>query len=307
MENVPNHERDEPPARARRGEVPVGLSIYVCSVGAAAAVTVFDGVMNEKAAVLIKTGGWFSRVFAGSDQAGVWFILALAFFCFFSALVTFAYKPREAKEAFILGAGVLAMLNALVKPPSVPGPKQAALTETGQPSQQGMSFISSAHAQTRVNPRDSGELWVAVHGLKDAEAPDTRIYIYNAKTGEPVLNANARQSSKFDLPVGKYNVEVVRNGYRSVVFEAEVEQFTNLYHAKLEPVKFDGISNLFGPEKQALPNDRNTAMALTAAADACATSNPVGAQNALRPLKTSDRKKFTSDPLLSKVLCWPYK
>ncbi|ROZ78919.1 hypothetical protein [Ramlibacter sp. WS9] len=298
---------DDKQGAARTADLPLGISIYICSMGAAAAVTVFDGVMNEKAAVLIKTGGWFSRVFAGSDQAGIWFVLALVFFCLFSALVTFAYKPREAKEAFILGAGVLAMLNALVKPPSVPGAKQATLETTGQPAARATFWLSSAHAQTQNSDRDRGELWLAVHGIQDSDAPDTRIYIYDARTGAPVINANARQSSKFELPYGKYNVEVARNGYRSVVFEAQIHQPSNLYRARLEPVKFDGISNLFGPEKHALTNDESAAVKLTAAADACTTSNPLGAQNALRSLKSVDRNKFTSDPLLSKVLCWPYK
>lgn len=107
------------------------LGLYVCTIGAAAAITIFDGVQNQSRAAIAKTGGWFSKVCAGGDQAAIWFLCALLFFCLFAGLVAFAYRPRENKEAFILGAGILAMLNALIASPQTPEGKKGAMNSAG--------------------------------------------------------------------------------------------------------------------------------------------------------------------------------
>ena len=279
-----------------------GVSMYVCSVGAAAAITVFDGIVNEKSAVLMKTGGWFSRVFAGSNQAGIWFLLALVFFCLFSALVTFAYKPKEAKEAFILGASVLAMLNALVKPPS--GTPIALQSMSPALTVGGINFISSAFAQESIKPSGLGTLWIGVHGVLDHDNPQTNIIVYDARTGLPVQNIKARLGGKVALAYGKYNVELNRRGYRSVVFQASVDGAANLYQPRLEAVQLDGLANLFGPRTIDLPNNKEMARSLNSATEACASANIAGARAVLVRLKSNEREKFTSDPLLERELCW---
>ena len=273
---------------------PPGVAIYVCVVGAAAAVTIFDGVQNEKAAALMKTGGWFSRVFAGGDQGAIWFVLALLFFCVFAGLIAFAYRPREAKEAFLLGASVLALLNALVKSP----------LDTSRSASVNF-LISSAHAQEEgktVEPAKAS-VWLVLDGPKQYTNPETKLFVFDAKTGKTVLNSNIRTTSKVELPQGDYYFELAHDGYRGVVFKADISGASTAFRPKLRQVQFDSFANLFGPEQVQVKADEGFALSVGKAMSLCGTGDSSAAKHELTFVGEKDLKKLTADPLLSGALC----
>lgn len=266
---------------------------YVCAVGAAAAVTIFDGVQNDKAAALMKTGGWFSRVFAGGDQGGIWFALALVFFCVFAGLMAFAYRPREAKEAFLLGASVLALLNALVKSP----------LEANKSASSGF-LISSVFAQTeaKVEPRRAS-VWLFIDGPTQLKKPETKLFVFDTTTGKVVVNTNILTTTKVELPQGNYYFEIAHYGYRGIVFSAEVSSSVSVYRPQLRKVQFDSILNLFGPDSIEVKIDRKSANYLEKAMELCGFGETMAAKRELAKLGDNDIERIVADPYLSSTIC----
>jgi hypothetical protein len=275
--------------------------LYLCSTGATAIVAIFDGVMNDKSAALKKFGGWFATTFGSASQTSTWFVIAIVFFCLVAALATFAYKPSSPKEAFILGAGALAMMNAFVKTPLVTD-QSAPPSQSTAPAKGVLNFLPFSSANAQEQQVERVPIWLSILGVPTTGPLTSQIYVYEVTTGRNVEYRIGGSGFRLELPRGNYYIEVSRSGYRSLVFPVNADG-TSFFQLKLEQTKIDGLANLFGPQSITLKNEVNLARSLEGAINACGASNPAGAQNALRPFQRSLTQPITSDKTLSRLLC----
>lgn len=264
---------------------------YLCAVGAATAVTIFDGIQNSESAALKKAGFWFSNFFADGRPSAVWSVSALIFFGLFSALMVLAYKPRATKESFLLGLGVLAMLNSFIKPQS------ATRISLGLP-------MASAHAQGHTNPQELVDVWFFVNGPAAVPNPGIHLNIYPANGKGVVQRQSIRPIDNVKLPPGRYHFEFSHPSYRSILFSADIDKapvaFTKLF---MRPTDFDAIINLFGAESAKPRADTALAAALRTARAMCELGDRKSAANVILKVRPEDHLQLFADDISRRQYC----
>lgn len=275
-----------------------GWGVYLAGVGAAAATTFFDRVRNGEVSALRKTGIAL-REMIGSDDftSGNASMLALLIFCLVTALMVSVYSPREQKEAFVLGLGVLAAMGMAIAPPEQTSLHAAPSTAAGTPAQPvkvgGFSWMSSAHAQATPPPaipsaaplppasQAAGQgraddsragVWVFLDGPQRLQPRETRVLVFSLQTRATVLNAPASPAFQLSLPAGSYQFEISHLGYRSTVFNLDLKPGTQAIQVPMEAVNME-LLNFFGPAKGRPKIKPDWALKLDNAARSCGESH----------------------------------
>ena len=240
--------------------------LYIAAVGAAAATTFFDRVRNGEVSALRKTGIALREMIESSEfTSGSASMLALLIFCLVAALMVFVYRPKEHKEAFVLGLGVLAAMGMLISPPALtslhatPSPPDASAAPTPGASaaritRSEFSWISSAHAQplppsqSRTDEAQVAGVWVFLDGPRRLQPQETRVLVFSKQARATVVNAPASPAFQLSLPPGSYQFEISHLGYRSTVFNIDLAAGTQAIQVPMEAVNME-LLNFFGPAK----------------------------------------------------------
>lgn len=252
--------------------------VYIAGVGAAAASTFFDRVRNGDVSALRKTGIALYEMLGSSDfTSGHASALALLIFCLIAALMVFVYGPRELKEAFVLGLGVLAAVGMAIapSPQTTLHAAQAESTPAATPAARltEFSLIPSAHAQTLpqapASPSALAGVWVFLDGPQRLQPRETRVLVFSLQTHAAVLNAPASPAFQLSLPAGSYQFEISHLGYRSTVFNLDLKPGAQAIQVPMEAVNME-LLNFFGPAKGRPKLKADWAQKLDSAARTCA-------------------------------------
>ncbi|WP_457445178.1 hypothetical protein [Roseateles sp. P5_E4] len=305
----------KPPAPADNRNPAIG--IYVTAVGAAAVTTFFDRVRNEEVSALRKTGiALREMVESGDVTSGYLSMFALLIFCLVSAFMVFVYKPREPKEAFVLGMGVLAAVGMTVAPPKstnlhvdgAAGQPPKAANEVPAKltlSDAVLGLFPSANAQTKeapAEPRRAG-VWVFLEGPQQLRTPETRVLIYALQSKTALVNSPANAAFYIALPPGSYQFELNHVGYRSVAFSATLESGTQVLQVPMEQVNVE-LQNFFGPTRTKVRTRPEIARQLDGAQAACASGGGEQSNTAKSALAGIDKRWLKAlSPEARHMLC----
>ncbi|MEO6281278.1 hypothetical protein [Roseateles sp.] len=257
-----------------------GWGVYLAGVGAAAATTFFDRVRNGEVSALRKTGIALREMIGSNDfTSGNASMLALLIFCLVTALMVFVYSPREQKEAFVLGLGVLAAMGMAIAPPEQTTLHAAPTAPLAPVHVSEFSWISSAHAQptpaaeqSRADDLRTAGIWVFLDGPQRLQPRETRVLVFSLRTHATVLNAPASPAFQLSLPAGSYQFEISHIGYRSTVFNLDLKPGSQAIQVPMEAVNME-LLNFFGPAKGRPKIKADWAQKLDNAAQSCAESH----------------------------------
>lgn len=284
----------------------VDAELYVSGIGATCVVTVIDAMRNDKASALMKGAGWLYTTFAPNQQM-LCIAVTFLFLVAVSALLVHTYVPSNKKEAFVLGASILAIFNTGVVSPSTPAkggsvPGAFVLGAVG--------IISSAIAQDASRER-SGAVWVFIDGVPLNTQSETRVLIYSASSKRVILNDYVSPTFQLSLPYGDYFMELDRSGYRSIITPVRVALPASAYHVPMKPVAISSIQNILGAENIVVSQDFPLSMALLHVTDQCDATLGEGGilasaetkEAAKDSIPTEIRQRLTANPQLARVLC----
>jgi hypothetical protein len=209
-------------------------------------------------------------------------LLALMIFCLVAALMVYIYRPREPKEAFVLGLGVLAAVGMTVAPPKPTGlradadagsaPHAASEVPTTLSLEDILlGLLPSAQAQnTNVpdEPRRAG-VWIFLDGPQQLRTPEAHVLIFGLQSKSALVNAPANAAFYIALPPGRYEFEISHMGYRSVAFSVAVESGTQALQVPMNQVDME-LQNFFGPSRTKVKPRPEIARQLDSAQASCA-------------------------------------
>jgi hypothetical protein len=158
----------------------------------------------------------------------------------------------------------------------------------------GFSILGRAYAQpvAKSDVRIS-DVWIFLNGPTTSKRADTQVYLYPSNGGE-TMRYITESSFLLALPAGKYRVEVAHPGFRTATFNIEVTRLAHAYHVPLNAAKFEGLSNMFGPQTARVGVDDATADKFLNARIACERRDIASAHSSLTGVKRADLRSLSS-------------
>ena len=272
---------------------------YVTAVGAALMVTFFDFVRNQDHSAVTKTAVALKQLLELTGTTSVAAIAAIFIFAAIGALLVSAYQPKETKESFLLGLTVL-VVAGLGVPPATPKNETNAPRSAGESRSQILLPFSTAFAQ--VQPKASEDLrsWIFIDGPGQRGIPEVKVMVYSGVDGQLIINSLVFTKFSMTLPTGVYQVEVSRNGYRSVSFKINPNQDNAVYRVPMTEVKFFSAANFLGPQSVRISEDSTLTPLLTKAVSECQKRNQ---EEAVRAAGQAGIRRDKLDRDTRRLLC----
>jgi hypothetical protein len=245
---------------------------YISAVGAALIATFFDFVRNGELSAVTKTAVSIKEQLQLTGSTSNASIAAILIFGAIGAILVCAYQPKETKESFLLGLSVLVVAGLSV-PPATPRADAAGRREAGGALMPSLLPMSSAYAFQQDKAGGERRIWILLEGPGQREIPEVRVMVYSGSTGQ--LLANNLVFTKFSLvvPAGTHQIELSRNGFRSVSFKINPSQENATYKIAMTRVDFFSAKNFLGPQSAAIPEDADLTKLIADSVSQCQQKN----------------------------------
>lgn len=252
---------------------------YVCAVGAALMVAFFDFVRNSDVSAVTKTAVALRTQLQLTGSSSTAAIAAILIFAAIGALLVSAYQPKETKESFLLGLTVLVVAGLGVPPATPKNEPNASISVQVSMLQRFLPF-STASAQVQPKAQEELRVWVFVEGPGQRQIPEVRVMVYSGVDGQLLTNSLVFTKFSLTLPVGVYQVEISRNGYRAQSFTINPEQDNAVYRVPMTEASFFSVANFLGPQSVLIGEDATLTPLIARAVRECQKRNPEEAARA---------------------------
>lgn len=245
---------------------------YISAVGAALIATFFDFVRNGELSAVTKTAVSIKEQLQLTGSTSSASIAAILIFGAIGAILVCAYQPRETKESFLLGLSVLVVAGLSV-PPATPRADSASRREAGGALMPSLMPMSSAYADQPAMAGGERRVWIVLDGPGQREIPEVRVMVYSGSTGQLLLNNLVFTKFSLVVPAGTHQVELSRNGFRSVSFKINPTQENATYKVVMNRVDFFSAKNFLGPQSVATPEDAELTRLIADSVSQCQQKN----------------------------------
>ncbi len=245
------------------------VTLYISAVGAALIATFFDFVRNLQSSAVTKTAVAIKEHLQLTGTTSSASIAAIIIFGIIGAILVCAYRPKETKESFLLGLSVL-VVAGLGVPPITPKPEQTKVSGIGELiPHPGIFLMSTAYAQEPRAPREERRIWIFVDGPGQRQIPEVRAMVYSGTDGRLLVNSVVYTKFYLTVPTGTHQVEIYRDGYRSVSFKISPTRENSAYRVPMVEVGFFSAANFLGPESVSIAEDTTLTESLANSVNQC--------------------------------------
>lgn len=260
------------------------FACYMSAMGAAFMATFFDHVRNKDMSAIKKTAVAIREIFeistaSTSGQS----IVAIAVFCAIAALLVCAYKPKESKEAFLLGLSVLVVAGVGVPPLQPKNVEAWNFNASNGTTAFYLLPFPTAYAQDSKSLREDQAMpnesmvWIFLDGPGQRQIPEVRVMAYSGASGALLVNALVYTKFYLVLPSGTSRIEISRIGYRSVSFQINPSLPISAYRVLLKEAQLESVVNFLGPQNISVDEDTQLAQLLSTSVSQCRANNPAAA------------------------------
>jgi hypothetical protein len=245
---------------------------YISAVGAALIATFFDFVRNGELSAVTKTAVSIKEQLQLTGSTSSASIAAILIFGAIGAILVCAYQPKETKESFLLGLSVLVVAGLSV-PPATPRADSGNRREAGGAMMPSLLPMSSAYADEPAKAGGERRIWILLDGPGQREIPEVRVMVYSGSSGQLLFNNLMFTKFSLVVPAGTHQVELSRNGFRSVSFKINPSQENATYKVALNRVDFFSAKNFLGPQSVTTPEDAELTRLIADSVNQCQLKN----------------------------------
>jgi hypothetical protein len=263
-----------------------GFDTYIAAFGAAFFSMFLDRTRNNEVSTIRKIGSGLKDVLTLTDITTAYTTAgAFALICGAALLLVYVYRPKERREAFLLGLGVLTTFTISVPPADTPKSSQASTSEQRSGSSPKTGWLMrEAYAQDAHSAVDRSKIWIFLEGPEQFRAQETLVSIYG-RSGTVTSNWKTNTGIAIELAEGQYQVEIAHPGFRSIAFTIDAKAPAGAYEVRLNSVNIDAISNFFGPTRVHVNNDPDLSNVLASLHAACTRHDQAATNDLLKKIR----------------------